>query len=158
MLSDILFWEGKDIHYTSATITSLCEIYCIAGPTGWSCCDSCKVPSGVTWLLFDVYFLSLDWQTNTETKHACLYRLLIVFACSDWFNSRRQHADLQAVADQEVVHFDLKCDNILLEALPGVSEEQFWAPTIDTPPFRVVLADFGDSCDFSLSEQKLTTR
>lgn len=57
-----------------------------------------------------------------------------------------------------MVHFDLKCDNILLEALPGVPEEKFWAPTSDVPPFKVVLADFGDSCDFSLSESKFTTR
>lgn len=65
---------------------------------------------------------------------------------------------LQAVADEDVVHFDLKCDNILLEALPGVPEQQFWAPTSSRPPFKLVLADFGDSCDFSLSEQKLTTK
>ena len=64
----------------------------------------------------------------------------------------------QAVAEQEVVHFDLKCDNILLEALPGTSQQEFWAPSTDRPPFKLVLADFGDSCDFSLSEQKFTTR
>ena len=44
-----------------------------------------------------------------------------------------------------VIHFDLKCDNILLESLPGVSEAEFWAPKTATPPFRVVLADFGES-------------
>ena len=62
------------------------------------------------------------------------------------------------MAEQEVVHFDLKCDNILLEALPGVSQQEFWAPSSDSPPFKLILADFGDSCDFSLAEQKLTTR
>ena len=64
----------------------------------------------------------------------------------------------QAVAEQDVVHFDLKCDNILLEAMPGVPDKEFWTPTADVPPFKVVLADFGDSCDFSLSEDKFTTR
>ena len=29
-----------------------------------------------------------------------------------------------------------KCDNILLEALPGVSESDFWAPPSDCPPFQ----------------------
>jgi len=57
-----------------------------------------------------------------------------------------------------VVHFDLKGDNILLEKLPGAEEEEFWRPDTDQPAFRVVLADFGDSCDFSLSEQKFTCK
>lgn len=77
-------------------------------------------------------------------------------ACSDGL--QQGCAFLQAVANQDVVHFDLKCDNILLEASPGVSEEQFWQPTTNMPPFKVVLADFGDSCDFSLSDQKFTTK
>ena len=47
--------------------------------------------------------------------------------------------------DSGVIHFDLKCDNILLEPLPGRSEAEFWAPPSSTPPFRVVLADFGES-------------
>jgi hypothetical protein len=49
--------------------------------------------------------------------------------------------------DAGVVHFDLKCDNVLLEALPGGGE--FWAPRTPRPPFRVVLADFGESKLFS---------
>ena len=65
---------------------------------------------------------------------------------------------LQEVLKEDVVHFDLKCDNILLEMLPGVREEEFWYPSTDQPEFKVVLADFGDSCDFSLSEQKFTTK
>lgn len=44
-----------------------------------------------------------------------------------------------------IIHFDLKCDNILLELLPGRNEAEFWAPTSSTPPFKVVLADFGES-------------
>ena len=64
----------------------------------------------------------------------------------------------QALSEQEVVHFDLKCDNVLLDMLPGASIEDFWRPTTDQPAFRVVLADFGDSCDFSQSENKFTTR
>jgi len=47
--------------------------------------------------------------------------------------------------DAGVIHFDLKCDNILLEPLPGHSEAEFWAPSSAIPPFKVVLADFGES-------------
>ncbi|KAL0052786.1 hypothetical protein WJX82_007726 [Trebouxia sp. C0006] len=60
---------------------------------------------------------------------------------------------LQAVSEQGVVHFDLKCDNVFLRALPGVSEQEFWSPASDEPPFEVVLGDFGDSHDFSQSGQ-----
>ena len=56
---------------------------------------------------------------------------------------------LQVVADELVVHFDLKCDNIFVQPLPGVSEQDFWAPVDEQPPFEVVLGDFGDSHDFS---------
>ena len=65
---------------------------------------------------------------------------------------------LQEVHKEGVVHFDLKGHNILLEKLPGAKEEEFWQPSTDEPPFRVVLADFGDSCDFSLCNEQLTTR
>lgn len=64
----------------------------------------------------------------------------------------------QALSEEQVAHFDLKCDNVLLEPLPGVDEEAFWAPVSDQLPFEVVLADFGDSCDFSCSDHKFTTR
>jgi serine/threonine protein kinase len=47
--------------------------------------------------------------------------------------------------DAGVIHFDLKCDNILLELLPGRSESEFWSPSSAIPPFKVVLADFGES-------------
>lgn len=47
---------------------------------------------------------------------------------------------------QGVAHFDLKGDNVLLEAAPGCGEDSFWRPGDPRPPFRVVLADFGESC------------
>ncbi len=59
---------------------------------------------------------------------------------------------MQAVSEQGVVHFDLKCDNIFLQALPSVQEEAFWSPVSEDPSFEVVLGDFGDSHDFSQSD------
>jgi len=59
---------------------------------------------------------------------------------------------VRGLLDAGVVHFDLKCDNILLEPLPGISAADFWTPQTARPPFRVVLGDFGESkmyCDFS---------
>ncbi|CAM6089558.1 unnamed protein product [Calypogeia fissa] len=64
-------------------------------------------------------------------------------------------AILQAVKKleiQNVVHYDLKCDNILLEPLdPFGLESEFWSPkwppkdTSKPLPFRVCIADFGQS-------------
>jgi hypothetical protein len=44
-----------------------------------------------------------------------------------------------------VVHFDLKLQNIFLEPLSDVREDHFWNPPTDRPPFRVILGDFGES-------------
>lgn len=58
---------------------------------------------------------------------------------------------LQDLEAEQVVHFDLKCDNILLE-LP---EEPQGAGAL---PFRVVLSDFGESRMYSGSDSALTVR
>ncbi len=67
------------------------------------------------------------------------------------------------ILDAGVVHFDLKCDNVLLNPLPGVSEEAFWKgaksgskllsflkKSGNNPhlAFKVVLGDFGESLLF----------
>ncbi|CAL8469507.1 g9048 [Coccomyxa elongata] len=64
----------------------------------------------------------------------------------------------QVVAAANVVHFDLKCDNILLEAAAGASEADFWRPASARPPFRVVLADFGESRMYSSAQGAVTVR
>lgn len=56
------------------------------------------------------------------------------------------------------MHFDIKGDNILLEPLPGVSEVDFWSPPSSQPPFRVVLADFGESVAFADLDAGMTLR
>ena len=57
-----------------------------------------------------------------------------------------------------MVHFDIKGDNILLEPLPGCSERDFWSPPTEEPPFRVLLADFGESRIFSALDADTTVR
>ena len=53
---------------------------------------------------------------------------------------------VQTIHEDDVVHFDLKCSNIFLEALPGFAKgDNFWVAQIDEPPFRVVVGDFGEA-------------
>lgn len=40
-----------------------------------------------------------------------------------------------------IVHFDLKCSNVLLKG--GTSAQGFWFPATENPEFDVLLADFG---------------
>ena len=54
----------------------------------------------------------------------------------------------QVLHDANVVHFDVKCDNIQLDPLPGASAADIAAPPNATPLFKVVLVDFGESRDF----------
>ena len=56
-------------------------------------------------------------------------------------------AAVAAVSAAGVVHFDLKCDNILLEAREGSLDSLFWDPPLGhgPPPFRCVVGDFGEA-------------
>ncbi|KAH3742472.1 protein kinase [Pelomyxa schiedti] len=51
----------------------------------------------------------------------------------------------QFLIDYRINHYDIKCDNILLNPLPGVSEEEFWSPPSSQPTFSVCFADFGEA-------------
>lgn len=59
---------------------------------------------------------------------------------------------VKALEVQNVVHYDLKCDNVLLEPLTcTLSDEDFWQPKWPPSdrtcaiPFRVSITDFGQS-------------
>jgi serine/threonine protein kinase len=56
----------------------------------------------------------------------------------------------QALHEANVVHFDIKCDNVQLDPLPGTSHADIAAPPTAEPTFRVVLVDFGESKDFGV--------
>lgn len=57
-----------------------------------------------------------------------------------------------------MVHFDLKCDNILLEPIEGTLEGEFWRPKNEVPQFRVVLGDFGESRMYGSADGAVTVR
>ena len=57
-----------------------------------------------------------------------------------------------------VVHFDLKPQNIYLESLPGTTDTEFWAPPTETPTFRIVIGDFGESKMFPPDSTNHTLR
>ena len=44
-----------------------------------------------------------------------------------------------------VVHFDLKLQNIFLEPHPDIPDATFWVPPTEHPPFNIVIGDFGES-------------
>jgi serine/threonine protein kinase len=57
------------------------------------------------------------------------------------------HRGLQSMADSNVVHFDLKGDNVFLDALlPGSGVKDLLDAPTERLPFRVVVGDFGEAC------------
>ncbi|KAL9642250.1 hypothetical protein ABK040_007250 [Willaertia magna] len=61
--------------------------------------------------------------------------------------------------DNNINHFDLKCDNIFLEPFDGVKDEEFFHHESDMPHFELVIGDFGESFIYSNDEDDgYTTR
>jgi protein-tyrosine phosphatase len=69
----------------------------------------------------------------------------------------------QFLTENKVNHFDVKCDNFLIQPLNeenwSVEDEQnFWQPTSDVPNFSVCLADFGEAKVYDEEIDGYTTR
>ncbi|KAG2387299.1 hypothetical protein C9374_001631 [Naegleria lovaniensis] len=61
--------------------------------------------------------------------------------------------------DNNINHFDLKCDNIFLEPFDGVDDGKFFNHQSDMPHFEMVIGDFGESFIYSNDEEDgYTTR
>jgi serine/threonine protein kinase len=68
---------------------------------------------------------------------------------------------LQVLASASVVHFDLKAANVLIQPNEGVTDGTLWGPPPPPPcepPFRAVLADFGEARAYRSAEEAFTAR
>lgn len=57
-----------------------------------------------------------------------------------------------------IIHFDLKCINILLDPLPTYDEPSFWVPPTEAPGFKIILADFGEAKCYGGRDSAVTVR
>jgi serine/threonine protein kinase len=92
------------------------------------------------WLVMKYYICSLRaWrkrQTRSLKENLPLY--LNVFMCV--LNT------MQFLGDHNTNHYDLKCDNFLLQPLhKSIPEEEIFNQPTSTPNFTVALADFGEA-------------
>jgi len=66
---------------------------------------------------------------------------------------------MQMFSDNKMNHFDLKCDNVLLEpAFEGMSDAEFWDSSSGVPTFSIALADFGESKMYTCAADEHTHR
>lgn len=53
------------------------------------------------------------------------------------------------LSDNNVNHFDIKCDNIFIDPYDGITEDEFYNHTTDNPCFEMTIGDFGESYVYS---------
>ena len=109
------------------------------------------------WIVMKKYKCSLKhWrkkQTAPLTQNLALYLNIYMNILNSF----------QFLFENKVNHFDVKCDNFLIQPLneenwTAEDEEFFWHPTSDIPNFSVCLADFGESKIFETELDGYTTR
>eukprot|EP00803_Ostreobium_quekettii_P011561 evm.model.scf_130EXC.3 EVM.evm.TU.scf_130EXC.3 scf_130EXC:70133-76671(-) len=92
----------------------------------------------------------LDWRKKLPASCPRALRLFLrIF--------RNVIEAVKILHENNVVHFDLKCSNVLLDPLPGI-ESHFWSPPTEELPFRVVLADFGEARSYANNWEARTVR
>ncbi len=64
----------------------------------------------------------------------------------------------QALHESRIVHYDLKLENVLVDRHPGTADHDFWAPQSSTPPFEVVVTDFGEAQISAPGERPINDR
>ena len=137
----------------SAVVDAFEEVRILEALNGlpWACgLHDYGVDDHHIYLVLEDLALSLrDWRAALPSAAASARPLLRVFAAV---------VDaVVAMAERGVVHYDLKCDNVLLAPLdPAAPWESLW--DLDRLPFRVVLADFGESRLFRPGDDPATRR
>ena len=115
------------------------------------------------WIVMKRYRCSLaDWRQRQPTASgpagapatAMYVAILLQVVCA-----------LRLLAADSVVHFDLKCANVLIDPLPGVKDTELWNPlgaavsgAAAVVPFQAVLADFGEARSYRSAEEAFTVR
>lgn len=61
------------------------------------------------------------------------------------------------LTQNKVNHYDIKCDNFLIEAAESEDEEKIVNQNGETPNFSVCLADFGESLIYNKKKEGFTT-
>ncbi|GAB1226599.1 hypothetical protein ENUP19_0298G0054 [Entamoeba nuttalli] len=98
------------------------------------------------------YYASLgSWRRNLQpsTSNTRIHLLLNIY---------KEVLRVCQVLNQRIIHFDIKCENFLIEPLPGVSLETVNNPQTEIPPFKLCLADFGEACVYRNDKEANTTR
>lgn len=103
------------------------------------------------WLVMKKYRCHLaEWRKRQPSSKElfCLYLAVLGQICEA----------VKVLANAHVVHFDLKCANVLLDPLPGVRDAELWSPSCAAPPFSIVLADFGEARAYQSAAAAFTSR
>ncbi|EMS17468.1 Nucleotide exchange factor RasGEF P family protein, putative, partial [Entamoeba histolytica HM-3:IMSS] len=92
-----------------------------------------------------------SWRRNLQpsTSNTRIHLLLNIY---------KEVLRVCQVLNQRIIHFDIKCENFLIEPLPGVSLETVNNPQTEIPPFKLCLADFGEACVYRNDKEANTTR
>ncbi|EFJ50375.1 hypothetical protein VOLCADRAFT_116901, partial [Volvox carteri f. nagariensis] len=139
------------------------------------------------WLVMRRYRCSLaEWRGRQKPLDEPAAAAAAAAAARVYLSALSQVVDaLRLLASHHVVHFDLKCSNVLIEPLPGIRDGELWAPaggssstsnntnsstggnsdssstgssTQHRAPFRCVLADFGEARAYRCAEEAFTAR
>ncbi|GIL55554.1 hypothetical protein Vafri_11104 [Volvox africanus] len=134
------------------------------------------------WIVMRRYRCSLaEWRGRqkplSDLRSAMGGAAAVAAAARMYLSALIQVVDaLRLLASHHVVHFDLKCSNVLIEPLPGVRDGELWAPVgsvsvgiatayddsnndnAHLAPFRCVLADFGEARAYRCAEEAFTAR
>jgi serine/threonine protein kinase len=63
------------------------------------------------------------------------------------------------LSEHKINHFDIKCDNFLLQPLsPYLTPSEIFSQKSNIPNFTVILADFGEAKKFTDDDDELTQR
>eukprot|EP00211_Chloroparvula_japonica_P005059 CAMPEP_0119120296 /NCGR_PEP_ID=MMETSP1310-20130426/1392_1 /TAXON_ID=464262 /ORGANISM="Genus nov. species nov., Strain RCC2339" /LENGTH=826 /DNA_ID=CAMNT_0007109765 /DNA_START=33 /DNA_END=2513 /DNA_ORIENTATION=- len=98
------------------------------------------VDDGYYWITMKFYKCSLKHWRMKQTKPLSVMLPLYMNIGMSILNV------MSWLVENQVNHYDIKCDNYLIEPLvEGISEEDLWNQPTNIPNFSLCIADFGES-------------